>query len=145
MQFYFRKLLFLSSLLSGAMISASIITPKNVVEVDCLLFNFTKWFTAALNLGAPSNYIAIPSGVLVNEPILSGKVVGPAFNSTIRGGFARPLIYNGTLQVLVIDLYGTSDDGMDFYIHETRIGSNAAQVVRIVSCETTFFTLTVSN
>jgi hypothetical protein len=112
--------------------------PRSIVEVDCLPFNFTKLFTATLNLGKPSSYIPIPGGVLVNEPILSGRVVGPTINGTITGGFAHPPIYNGTLQVPVIDLYGTSDDGMDFYVHETGIGSNAAQVTRIVSWETEY-------
>jgi hypothetical protein len=143
MQFFNKPLLLLSSLLSRAIVSANPITPKSVVEVGCLPFNFTKLFTATLKLGAPSNFIPIPGGVLINEPILSGKVAGPAINGTIKGGFAHPPIYKGTLQVPIIDLYRASDDGMDFYIHETGIGSNVAQVTRIVSCQADLSTATL--
>ena len=57
-----------------------------------------------------------------------------AINATILDGFSHsPLYNNGTLQVPVIDVYGTTHDGAAYYIHEEGIGSNAAQVTRIVS------------
>jgi Protein of unknown function (DUF3237) len=89
-----------------------------------------------LKLGDPSNIrpILIPGGYLVNEPITSGTVVGPSINATVQGGFAHPSVY-GALQVPSIDLYGMTNDGQAFYIHETGIGSNAAQVTRLVSAE----------
>ena len=43
------------------------------------------------------------------------------------------------MQVPVIDVYGVSDDGESFYIHETGVGSLAAQVTRIVRFVFLFF------
>jgi hypothetical protein len=99
-----------------------------------LPFNFTYAFSASLMVGKPSNTITVAGGVLIDEPIVSGTVSGPAVNGTIQGGLAHPSIYNNeTLQVPVIDLYGVTTDGMSFYIHETGVGDPAAQVTRIVS------------
>ncbi|KAK5089452.1 hypothetical protein LTR70_005965 [Exophiala xenobiotica] len=95
-------------------------------------FNFTHIFNASLSLGKPSSSIPVPGGVLVNEPITNGTVAGSAINGTILGGFAHPPIYNdGTLQAPIIEVYGVTKDNESFYIHETGIGSNEAQVTRI--------------
>jgi hypothetical protein len=132
MQFSWKTILLLSSILGGTVPTIPIAS-KNIVEVECKPLNFMKLFTATLKLGHHSNYMLISDGVFVNEAITSGKLVRPATSGAIKGGFAYSPIYNGTLQVSVIDLYGTSDYGIDHYIHETGIGSNAAQITRIVS------------
>jgi hypothetical protein len=98
-----------------------------------LPLSFTPVFTANLALGKSSNPIPVPWGILINEPITGGTVSGPAINRTIESGFAHPPIYeNGTLQVAIIDAYGTTDDGQVFYIHEEGVGTNPEQVTRIV-------------
>ncbi len=97
-------------------------------------FQFTELFTVNLSLGEIFNPIPIPGGILINEPITGGIVNGSAINGTVLGGLAHPSIYNnGTLEVPVIDAYGTTDDGYSFYIREEGIGSSSAQVTRIVS------------
>lgn len=108
-----------------------------------LPFQFQPLFAANLILGRPSQPIAIPGGILINEPITGGTVSGPAINGTVQGGFAHPAVYgNGGAmrrQVPVIDVYGVSDDGESFYIHETGVGSLTAQVTRIVRFFSLFF------
>jgi hypothetical protein len=70
---------------------------------------------------------------LINEPITCGTVSGPAINGTIESDFVHPPIYeNGTLQVAIIDAYGTTDDGQAFHIYEEGVGTNPEQVARIV-------------
>ena len=94
----------------------------------------TLLFNGTLYLGKPSKPVPVPGGYLINEPITGGVVRGPTINATIQCGFAHPPVYdNGTLQVPMIDVYGVSEDGYPFYIHETGIGSNPAQATRIVS------------
>ena len=117
--------------------------PRTVAAVS-LPLSFTPVFVANLILGKPSSRIMIAGGVLVNEPITGGTVFGSAINGTIESGFAHPPIYeNGTLQVPIIDLYGTTDDGQAFYIHEEGIGSNAAQVTRIVSLSNALYVVLI--
>jgi hypothetical protein len=56
--------------------------------------------------------IPVPGGILINEPITCGTVSGPAINGTIESDFVHPPIYeNGTLQVAIIDAYGTQTMG----------------------------------
>lgn len=122
------------SLLSVAATSLAAPTERSTLATaPTLPFNFTYLFSATLQIGTPSNYIAVEGGTLINEPIISGTIVGPAVNGTIQGGFAHPSIYNTTLQVPVIDLYGVTSDNSSFYIHETGTGTPAEQVTRIVS------------
>jgi hypothetical protein len=98
-----------------------------------LPLSFTPVFHANLTLGKSSKPIPVPGGILINEPITGGTVSGPAINGTIKSGFAHPPIYeNGTLQVAIIDVYGTTDDGQAFHIHEEGVGTNPEQVTRIV-------------
>jgi Protein of unknown function (DUF3237) len=121
------------SLLSVAAATlAAPIERSTLATTPTLPFNFTYLFSATLQIGTPSNYIAVEGGTLINEPIVSGTIVGPAVNGTIQGGFAHPSIYNTTLQVPVIDLYGVTSDNSSFYIHETGTGTPAEQVTRIV-------------
>lgn len=119
----------------SAATAAPTMAKQNVARAasSALPFNFTYLFTASLDLGKPSNYITVEGGKLVNEPVAKGTVEGPGLNGTIQGGFAHPSVYNGTLQVPTIDLYGITNDGESFYIHETGIGEVSAQVTRIVS------------
>lgn len=119
-------------LLAGA-ISATPIAARSAVPSN-LPFNFTYAFTAVLQLGAPVPPVTIPGGILIAEPIKSGRVTGPAVNATILGGIAHPSLYdNKTLQVPSIDFYGVTDDGTSFFGHDGGVGSNAAQINRVVS------------
>lgn len=109
-------------------------TPK--ISSQGLPYDFQELFTVKLNVGKIQAPLNIPGGVLINEPITGGTVTGSAINGTILSGFAHPLVYGtGATQVQypVIDVYGTTDDGQSFYIHEEGIGIGAAQVTRIVS------------
>ncbi|KAK4939349.1 hypothetical protein LTR10_020336 [Elasticomyces elasticus] len=96
-----------------------------------LPFNFTYLFTATLEIGKPSNPIQIAGGTLLNEPVVAGTITGPAVNGTIQGGFAHPSVYNTTMQVPGIDLYGVTNDNSSFYIHEAGVGLTYEQVTRI--------------
>ncbi|MCJ1462728.1 hypothetical protein MMC07_001331 [Pseudocyphellaria aurata] len=135
---YFSKslLVFLAASLFPHHISANAYpsaTPSSAnATSDPFPFQLQPIFTAKLILGKPYAPIPIPGGVLINEPITGGSVSGRGINGTILGGFAHPPVYNnGTLQVPVIDVYGVSEDGESFYIHETGVGSIPAQVTRI--------------
>lgn len=104
------------------------------VMTDELPFSFTYLFTAHLAIGAASKPIPVPGGVLIVEHILNGTVTGPAINATIEPSLATPsIINNGSTQVPIINVVGTTDDGFPFYISEAGIGSPSAQVSRIVS------------
>lgn len=125
-----------STLLATSLLARTIAANPSEILVavtNSLPFELQPIFTANLVLGKPYQPITIAGGVLINEPITGGSVSGSAINGTIEGGFAHPPVYNnGTLQVPVIDVYGVSEDGESFYIHETGIGTMAAQVTRIV-------------
>lgn len=126
------------SSVAASPILATTDTTITAASTPSLPFNFTQIFTASLALGNASSQIPIPGGALINEPIAGGSVTGSAVNGTIQGGFAHPPIYNnGTLQVAEIDVYGVTSDGQAFYIHEEGVGSNSAQVTRIVSATET--------
>jgi hypothetical protein len=106
---------------------------RALVQVPSFPFQFTELFTVTLEVGKILSPLAIPGGILVNEPIVGGNVSGSTINGTIDGGFAHPSVYgNGTLQVPAIDIYGKTSDGQSFYIHEEGIGLGSAQVTRIV-------------
>ena len=98
-----------------------------------LPFELTHLFNAHLNLGAAAKPITIQGGVLVVEPILNGTVAGPAMNATIYPGLALPAVTeNQTLQTPIIELYGLTDDGVPFHLHEEGVGVPSAQMTRIV-------------
>jgi hypothetical protein len=102
-----------------------------------LPFTFTPAFDATILLGQRTRPINVTGGILVNEPIIGGSVTGPAINGTILGGFAHPSVYSdNTIQVPMIDIYGATEDGQSFYLHEEGIGKPTAQVTRIVSDST---------
>lgn len=126
-------------LLLGAIASTSASPTYLSISPFDATFDTTFLFTATIGLGQPPpgamgpKAITVPGGVLVPEPIPNGTVAGPYINGTILGGLASPSIYNNqTLQVPVINIYGVTDDGYPFYIHETGIGLPTAQVTRIV-------------
>ncbi len=126
----------LSLLLSATSASPAVTNPiaRSVDASDALPFKSTFAFTAHLQLGKPLPTIAVPGGVLITEPIVSGTVCGPTINATIAGGLATPSVYeNQTLQVPVIQAYGTTDDGFGFVINELGVGAPKGQITRIVS------------
>ncbi|KAF2105750.1 hypothetical protein BDV96DRAFT_676997 [Lophiotrema nucula] len=95
-------------------------------------FGLQYVFSANLTLGSVSDPIPIYGGVTITETITNGTVFGPVINATIQGGAAFAEVYqNQTIQVPTIDAYGSTSDGLSFAIHETGIGSQAAQMTRI--------------
>ena len=104
------------------------------VPAASLPLSFTPLFTTNLTLGKPSNPIPIPGGILITEPLTGGTISGASINATIESGFGHPPFYeNNTLEVAVIDGYGTTSDGQTFYLHEEGVGSGDGQVTRVVS------------
>ncbi|KAF2236795.1 hypothetical protein EV356DRAFT_565264 [Viridothelium virens] len=103
-------------------------------------FTSTPAFTASLYLDARSNPVHLPNaGSLITEVITNGTVSGPLINATIQGGFAHPTIFvdqsekgNVTVQAPVIDMYGKTEDGEDWYLHAEGSGATTGQVARIV-------------
>ncbi|RMZ78738.1 hypothetical protein DV737_g3764, partial [Chaetothyriales sp. CBS 132003] len=96
-------------------------------------------FSAKVYLGKPLNPIPLlDGGVRIVEPITGGTISGPAFEATIDGGLAAPVITtpsssdNTTAQMAYIYAYGHASDGSPFYIEESGIGSGAAQTTRLV-------------
>ena len=97
-------------------------------------FGIEYVFSAKLTLGSASSRIPIYGGFTITETIPKGTVTGPYINATIEGGQAFANVYkNGTLQEPLIEVYGTTSDGLPFQVHETGLGSNQAQMTRIVS------------
>ena len=70
------------------------------------------------------------------EPITGGTISGPAFEATIDGGVAAPIIVNATdgtrAQMAYIYAYGHASDGSPFYLEESGIGSGHTQSTRLV-------------
>lgn len=100
-------------------------------------FKTTYLFTASVLLSHPTpnstTPITIPGGIIIPEPILGGTISGPYLTANITSGLTTPRVYrNGTLQESVIDLYGVTDDGVPFTLHETGIGRPDGQVRRLV-------------
>ena len=55
-------------------------------------------------------------------------------NGTITGGLAYPpVLYNQTLQLPNINIYGTTSDGYPFFATELGVGTPADQITRLVS------------
>lgn len=106
----------------------------------------TYLFTATVSLG--HHYGPIPmvgGGVRVVEPFTAGSIDGPDFHATIHGGHASPIIVNDTkisasldgeagvsVQYPYIYVYGTTEDGVPFYIEETGVGNRASQNTRLI-------------
>ncbi|MCJ1234210.1 hypothetical protein MMC14_002169 [Varicellaria rhodocarpa] len=105
----------------------------------------TYLFSVTLNIGNATKPIPIPGGVRIGEhpltlflffypvePLLSGTITGPAVNGTIEGGLAYPpVLYNQTLQVPQINIYGTTSDGYPFFASEMGVGSPSDQITRL--------------
>jgi hypothetical protein len=94
-------------------------------------------FSASVNLG--KNLEPIPlleGGIRIVEPITGGTIYGPAFNATIEGGLAAPIVVNtgnGTkAQMAFIYAYGHASDGSPFYIEETGVGTGSTQNTRLI-------------
>lgn len=126
-----------AALLLPLFITGGLTAPAPKISPKGLPYDFQELFTVKLNVGKILAPLSVPGGVLINEPITGGTVTGSAINGTILSGFAHPLVYGtGATQVQwpYIDVYGTTDDGQSFYIHEEGIGTGpSAQVTRIVS------------
>jgi len=105
-----------------------------ITSYPSLPFNISHLFHATINLEAAPAPVPIFGGVLVTKQILNGTVSGPALNGTIKGGLAHPSVYlSGTLQFAALEAYGTTSDGLSFFISESGVGSGAAQLSVIVS------------
>lgn len=121
-----------------ALLHTTFTQPLAASSSDPSSVKLTYVFSVQVQLGPPptqigDNPITIPGGVAVPEPILGGTFSGPLLNATISSGLAVPQIYqNGTQQEPIIDLYGVTEDGHPFSIHETGVGSPNAQMTRIV-------------
>ncbi|KAK8127321.1 hypothetical protein PG984_008429 [Apiospora sp. TS-2023a] len=93
-------------------------------------------FSASVNLGTPLGPIPLlEGGQRVVEPITGGTITGPAFQATIEGGLAAPIIVSnqdGTkTQLAFIYAYGHAEDGSPFYLEESGIGAGPTQTTRI--------------
>lgn len=94
-------------------------------------------FSATVNLGASLDPIPLlEGGQRIVEPITGGTIQGPAFNATIEGGLAAPIIVstgNGTrAQMAFIWAYGHASDGLPFFIEESGIGTGPTQTTRLI-------------
>ncbi|EFE40998.1 hypothetical protein TRV_04290 [Trichophyton verrucosum HKI 0517] len=97
----------------------------------------TYLFSATVTLAKPLDPIPLlEGGVRIVEPITGGTIEGPAFNATIEGGVASPIIVKGDggakAQMAYIYAYGHASDGSPFYIEESGIGSGATQNTRLI-------------
>jgi hypothetical protein len=69
----------------------------------------------------------------VVEPITNGTITGPGLNATITGGSAHNIvIYNDTIEMPNINVFGTTDDGEPFYVTQIGIGHPGHQISRWV-------------
>lgn len=94
-------------------------------------------FTATVNLGSSLGPIPlIGGGQHIIEPIKSGTIQGPAFNATIEGGLAAPLVVstgNGDeVKMAFVWAYGHASDGSPFFIEESGIGTGKSQTTRLI-------------
>ena len=92
----------------------------------------TYLFSATVNLGKHLAPIPlIEGGQRIVEPLVSGTIYGPAFNATIEGGLAAPIVINNSTgdgsksQMAFIYAYGHADDGSPFYVGELGIGTSS--------------------
>ncbi|KIM84042.1 hypothetical protein PILCRDRAFT_6883 [Piloderma croceum F 1598] len=91
---------------------------------------FDHLFTAQLTLGKGLN-VTIPSGFRAVEPIENGTIIGPGLNATITGGSAHNIvIYDETVEIPEINVFGTTDDGEPFFVTQTGIGHPGHQISR---------------
>ncbi|RMZ80294.1 hypothetical protein DV738_g2790, partial [Chaetothyriales sp. CBS 135597] len=99
-------------------------------------------FSATINMGQAKKPIPLRGGgVRIVEPFTGGTITGPAFEGTVEGGFAAPVVHadpdapsinNPTAtQLPDIYAYGYASDGSPFYIEEFGIGSGLTQTTRL--------------
>ncbi|KAK3299637.1 uncharacterized protein B0H64DRAFT_455737 [Chaetomium fimeti] len=95
-------------------------------------------FSATVHLGKFLGPIPLlGGGQRLVEPITGGTIAGPAFNATIEGGLAAPILVddlagNGTKALLAyIWAYGTASDGSAFFIEESGVGTPGIQNTRL--------------
>ncbi|KAI1117989.1 hypothetical protein F5Y14DRAFT_292670 [Nemania sp. NC0429] len=79
----------------------------------------------------------LQGGSRLVEPIIKGSIYGPAFNATIDGGLAAPVLMDGvdatgnkTLYAFIY-VYGHASDGSPFYFEEAGVGSPGIQNTRV--------------
>ncbi|KAI1286594.1 hypothetical protein F5Y03DRAFT_405882 [Xylaria venustula] len=98
----------------------------------------TYLFSATVKLQTPLGPIPrLQGGSRLVEPIIEGTIQGPAFNATIDGGIAAPVLMEGengaeskTLYAFIY-VYGHASDGSPFYFEEAGVGSPATQNTRV--------------
>ncbi len=95
-------------------------------------------FSATVNLGKFLGPIPLlEGGQRLVEPITGGTIAGPAFNATIEGGLAAPILVDditgsGKKALLAyIWAYGTASDGSPFFIEESGVGTPGIQNTRL--------------
>jgi hypothetical protein len=146
-----RSLLLLSTMMCSLLAIGSLIiaaasaTSGSNPNADFLLqarapaatpFGLEYAFSVNLTLGSASSHIPIYGGDALTEVISKGTVTGPDINATIEGGHAFASLYKtGTVQVPQIEVYGTTSDGLPFQVREIGVGTNQAQMTRIVSMQ----------
>jgi hypothetical protein len=99
----------------------------------------TYLFSATVKLQKPLGPIPrLQGGSRLVEPILEGVIQGPAFNATIDGGIAAPVLMDAVEGVeaaktlyAFIYVYGHASDGSPFYFEEAGVGSPATQNTRV--------------
>lgn len=86
----------------------------------------------------------LEGGNRIVEQLVRSTIYGPAFNATIEGGHAAPIVVNSATdagsrsQVAFIYAYGHADGGSPFYIQEvgirtssTGLGQNTRLIVDV--------------
>ncbi|KAI0195003.1 hypothetical protein F4808DRAFT_440732 [Astrocystis sublimbata] len=98
----------------------------------------TYLFSATVKLQKPLGPIPrLQGGSRLVEPIIEGTIQGPAFNATIDGGIAAPVLMEGgggtgnNILYAFIYVYGHASDESPFYFEEAGVGSPATQNTRV--------------
>ncbi|KAF9871987.1 hypothetical protein CkaCkLH20_10619 [Colletotrichum karsti] len=120
---------FLTAILSTAalisQVAAQELQPPPKIEP---LFNTTVHID-------PKQYgpIEVPGGFQIVFNVLNATITG-ALNATIKGGVVYPYVYeNGTIQHVEGRLWGTTHDGVDFFMEERGIGGAERRINRQAS------------
>ncbi|TRX92182.1 hypothetical protein FHL15_007049 [Xylaria flabelliformis] len=98
----------------------------------------TYLFSATVTLDKPLGPIPrLQGGNRLVEPIIKGTIYGPAFNATIDGGLAAPIMIsseevtgNKALYAFIY-VYGHASDGSPFYFEEAGMGTPQVQNTRV--------------
>ncbi|KAI9154712.1 hypothetical protein HJFPF1_07269 [Paramyrothecium foliicola] len=120
---------------SSAPVPVTTATPATGIPAPTMASNWL--FSATVKLGKFLGPIPLlEGGNRLVEPITGGSISGPAFNATIEGGLAAPILVddqsNGSKALLAyIWAYGTASDGSPFFIEESGLGTPAVQNTRL--------------